>query len=224
MAIKFSKVAGQAKKANVEYMKLVEGKNRFRMVGDILPRYVYWVSKGQTPASFECLSFDRDQEKFTNLEKDWVPSIVEQFTGTPAKEVKCTWAYLVQVIDRSDNKLKVLGLKKKMFEKIKSVAEDLGDPTDPDTGYDIIVEKVKTGPRAFNVAYEVKEIPMLKAKEEPAPESDKEILASLKSIEEIIPRPTPEEVKAQLEAFLSRVDDTSEESEKEAIDELNDLN
>lgn len=231
MAIKFTKVAGQAKKSNVDYMKLTDGKNRFRMVGDILPRYVYWIQKGTSTASFECLSFDRDLEKFTNIEKDWVPSLVHEHLGVDPKETKCAWAYLVQVIDRADGKLKVLGLKKKMFEKIKSVAEDLGDPTDPETGYDIIVERVKTGPRSFNVSYEVKEIPMMKAKDTPAPETDKEIIANLKNIEDLIPRATPDELKAQLEAFLTRADASEEEeaaetstaAEKEAIDELDNL-
>lgn len=222
MAIKFSKLEGAAKKSDVKYMTLQEGENVFRMVGDVLPRYVYWLKNGKATQAFECLSFNRDLEKFTNLEKDWVPELVEQYQGTPRKETKCAWAYAVQVIDRTDNKLKILNLKKKMFETIKSLAADLGDPTDPETGYNIIVEKKKTGSAAYNVAYEVKQIRMLKEKDTPPPAEDKEIINNLKEIEVLIPRPTPEEQKMLLEAFLSASEEAAPEEtdDKEAISEL----
>lgn len=219
MAIKFSKVEGSAKKSDVKYMNLVEGENRFRMVGDVLPRYVYWVKNGKANAAFECLAFNRDMEKFTNVEKDWVPELVEAYQGTPRKEVKCAWAYCVQVIDRADGKLKILNLKKKMFESIKSIANDLGDPTDPETGYDIIVERKKTGPHAYNVEYKVFEIRMMKEKGKPMPETDADILANLKSIEDVIPRQTTADQKAALDNFLSSKGD-DETSDKESIDEL----
>lgn len=218
MAIKFSKVEGAAKKSDVKYMTLADGENRFRMVGDVLPRYVYWVKNGKANAAFECLAFNRDLEKFTNVEKDWVPELVEQYQGIPRKDVKCAWAYCVQVIDRADGKLKVLNLKKKMFEAIKTIAKDLGDPTDPVTGYDIMVERKKTGPHTYNVEYSVLQIRMMKEKDKPHPEGDAEILTNLKSIEEVIVRQTSADQKTALETFLSS--SSSEEADKESIDEL----
>jgi hypothetical protein len=221
MAIKFSKVEGAAKKSDVKYMNLAEGENRFRMVGDVLPRYVYWVKNGKANAAFECLAFNRDLEKFTNSEKDWVPELVEQYQDTPRKDVKCAWAYCVQVIDRTDGKVKVLNLKKKMFEAIKSIAKDLGDPTDPETGYDIIVERRKTGPHAYNVEYEVKQIRMMKEKDKPMPEADSEILSNLKNIETLLPRQTSADQKQALETFLSsRSEEEGTSEDEEAIDEL----
>lgn len=220
MAIKFSKVEGAAKKSDVKYMNLIEGENRFRMVGDVLPRYMYWVRKGKVNAAFECLAFNRDLEKFTNTEKDWVPEMVEHFQAIPRKEVRCAWGYCVQVIDRADGKLKVLNLKKKMFEAIKSIAKDLGDPTDADEGYDIIVERRKTGPHEYNVEYEVKQIRMMKEKGKPMPESDRDILSSLRSIEDLIPRQTAADQKAALENLLSTPKEEDSASDAEAIDEL----
>lgn len=220
MAIKFSKLEGSAKKSDVKYMTLPEGESVFRMVGDVLPRYVYWLKNGKATAAFECLSFNRDLEKFTNIEKDWVPELVEQYQGTPRKETKCAWAYVVQVIDRRDNTLKVLNLKKKMFETIKSLAEEFGDPTDPETGYNIIVDRKKTGPANYNVTYEVKQVKMMKERGNAMPEGDAEIIANLKEIEKLIPRPTPEEQKALLDAFLSAQVEEEAGEDKEAISEL----
>jgi hypothetical protein len=203
MAIKFNKTEGSAKKSGVKYMNMVEGENRFRMIGDVLARYVYWLQNGKAKAVFECLAFNRDLEKFTNIEKDWVPELVEAYQGTPRKDTKCAWAYVIQVIDRADGELKVLNLKKKMFESVKSIAEDLGDPTDPETGYDIIVERRKTGPHAYNVEYEVKQIRMMKEKGKQLPAEDIDIINNLKPIDELLPRLTAADQKVAIESFLS---------------------
>ena len=67
----------------------------------------------------ECLSFDRNTEKFNNLEKDWVREYYP--------DLKCGWSYATQCID--NGKVKVVNLKKKLWEQIITAAEDLGDPT-----------------------------------------------------------------------------------------------
>jgi hypothetical protein len=90
----------------------------------------------------ECLGFDRDKEQFTNIEKDWVRHY--------HTDMKCSWAYAVQCIDPDDGKVKVLNLKKKLFEAVMVAAEDLGDPTDTTTGWDLAFKKQKTGPLPFN--------------------------------------------------------------------------
>ena len=46
MALKFAQLEGKAKKSSINQFQYQDGDNVVRMVGDILPRYVYWV-KGE---------------------------------------------------------------------------------------------------------------------------------------------------------------------------------
>jgi hypothetical protein len=77
-------------------------------------------------------------------------------------------------------------------------AEDLGDPTDPEAGWDIYFQKVKTGPMAFNVEYRLQ---ALKCKQRPLNEAEQTAIAELRSMDDVLPRPTAD---AQLE-LLQRV-------------------
>ena len=206
MAITFKKINGKAKKGGAELLTLVDGDNTFRMVGDIVARYNYWVpgSEGKN-IPMECLGFDRESESFKNLEKDWVRHYFP--------ELKCSWAYAVMAIDRADGKLKLLNLKKKMFEQILTVAEELGDPTDTATGWDITVNRKKTGPLAFNVEYTVKQ---MKIKATPLSEADNELIAELKPIDQIVARPTSDEQKIFIEQnILGNTDEVAAEVTKE---------
>ena len=127
MAISFANTKGTAIKGAEAY-KYKDDENVVRIVGGVLPRYVYWL-KGTNGKDIpaECLAFNRDKEKFDNKEIDWVP----KYHPT----IKCGWAYAVNCIDPSDGKVKVLNLKKKLFQQIMDAAGDgLGDPTDLDTG------------------------------------------------------------------------------------------
>lgn len=208
MALKFGDVNGEAKKSNVDYFKFEDGKNRFRIVGDVLPRYVYWKKSpdGNKNLSVECLAFDRDQEKFTNIEKDWFQHYF------PSD--KCSWSYLVQVIDLDDGKLKVLGLKKKLFQQILEMAnEHHGDPTDPAKGWDCVVNRKKTGALTFNVEYTLDQ---LASKPRPLNSEEKEAIADLKSIEDLFPRPSPDEQKAFIEKVWINVEQDEEEIPPEA--------
>lgn len=219
MGIKFGDSQGEAKKGG-NFMKLEEGTNRFRMVGEICPRYQYWVKQGTTSRAFECLSFDREEERFTNLEKDWVTDLVPMQGD---KKTQCQWAYAVQVIDRKDGKLKILNLKKKMFAAIKTLAGKVSrDPTDLETGFDIIVDRVKTGPLAYNVEYQLDQFGMMDTMSETLSAEDLELLKELKSIDEVVPRPTPDEQKKELEALLSGGKPEAPKVDKEAINELGD--
>ena len=70
MAISFNQQKGKAQKNSIESYTYQNGDNKVRVVGDILARYVYWIegtNKKNIP--FECLSFDRDSERFNNKEK-----------------------------------------------------------------------------------------------------------------------------------------------------------
>ena len=146
MALSFKQTKGKAQTSKVESYEYKDGENSVRLIGGVLPRYVYWVKgTNNKDIPIECLAFSRDKEKFDNLEKDWVQDYYP--------DLKCSWSYAVNCIDPRDGKVKVLNLKKKLFEQILTAAEDLGDPTDYDTGWDVVFKRNKTGPLAFNVEY-----------------------------------------------------------------------
>ena len=202
MAISFNQQKGSAQKTSIKSYQYVNGDNRMRLCGDILARYVYWI-KGQNDKNIpmECLSFDRNTESFNNKEKDWVREYYP--------DLKCGWSYATQCIDNGE--VKVVNLKKKLWEQIITAAEDLGDPTDPETGWDICFKKVKTGPLPYNVEYQLQ---ALKCKPSALSEDDKALLEGLKSMDDVMPRPTPDAQKELLdrirEASTTEVDETLE--------------
>jgi hypothetical protein len=189
MAIKFGNIEGKAKKSSVEAYAYKDGDNKICMVGDVLPRYVYWLTTADGKrVPMECLGFDRDKEQFTNIEKDWIRHYFP--------DLKCSWAYAVQCID-SDGKVKILNLKKKLFESVMVAAEDLGDPTDIETGWPLCFKKQKTGPLPFNVEYTLQ---VLKCKPEALTAAQKEAIKDLPSIDDVISRPTTDLQKDFIES------------------------
>lgn len=214
MALSFKNTKGKAQSNKVEAYEYKDGENVVRLVGGILPRYIYWL-KGTNNKDIpvECLAFSRDKEKFDNVEKDHVN---EYFP-----DAKCSWSYSVNCIDPKQGKVVALNLKKKLFEQISTAAEDLGDPTDYDTGWDVVFKRVKTGPLAFNVEYTLQ---VLRCKPRPLTEEERAMADAAKSIDEKFPRPTETEVKALLEKITSNQDPEEGEgtnSEQEAVNELN---
>ena len=204
MALTFNKLKGEAQKGKIESYTYVEGDNVVRMVGDVCARYVYWI-KGENDKNipFECLSFDREKEAFTNLEKDWVREYYP--------DLKCGWSYAIQCVH--GGKVKVLNLKKKLLEQILVAAEDLGDPADPVTGWDVHFKRVKTGPMAYNVEYQLQ---ALKCKQRALDESEMELIKDLKSMDEVLPRPTPDAQKELLDRIRAG---SSNSNTDESIDE-----
>ena len=110
MAISFKNTKGKAISNKVEAYEYKDGENTVRLIGGVLPRYIYWL-KGANNKDIpvECLAFSRDKEKFDNIEKDHVPAFFP--------ELKCSWSYTVNCIDPKDGKVKALNLKKKLFEQ-----------------------------------------------------------------------------------------------------------
>lgn len=212
MAINFGDVNGKAKKGAAAYA-FKDGENVIRIFGQVVPRYQYWV-KGTNGKElpFECLSFDRNKEKFTNVEKDWVRDYFP--------ELKCSWAYVVQGYDVVEKKPVVINLKKKLFEQILSAAQDgLGDPTDPDSGWDVVFKKQKTGPLAFNVEYTLS---VLKCKNRALSAEEREMIANAPSIDELVPRITPAEQKTALEKMLNQSNEETpaEMGGDESVDDI----
>ena len=215
MALAFGKTQGKAIKNSHPSYTYVNGENTVRIVGGILPRYVYWL-KGTNNKDIpvECLAFDREAEKFNNKEKDYVQ---EYFP-----EAKCSWSYAVNCIATVDGKptVLVLNLKKKLFEQILTAAEDLGDPTDPDTGWDVVFKRAKTGPLAFNVEYTLN---TLRCKKRTLTPEERALLVAddFLSIDAKFIRATPDEVKATLERLKKgETDEPSAGVDGEAVNEL----
>jgi len=204
MALSFNKQTGGAQKSSINTFQYKAGDNKMRVVGDILARYVYWI-EGENGKNIplECLSFDRDLERFTNKEQDWVR---EYFP-----DLKCGWSYACQVIDPTDGKLKVANLKKKLWEQVITAAEDLGDPTDENTGWDICFKKVKTGPLPYNVEYQLQ---ALKCKVRPLTSEELSTISDIKSMDAVMARPTPD---AQKE-LLDRLRNAGAETDDEALE------
>jgi len=202
MAISFNQQKGSAQKSSINTFQYKDGDNKMRIVGDILARYVYWI-EGENGKNIplECLSFDRNAERFTNKEQDWIREYYP--------DLKCGWSYACQVIDPNDGKLKVANLKKKLWEQTITAAEDLGDPTNSDTGWDVCFKRVKTGPLPYNVEYQLQ---ALKCKVRPLTDAERETIADIKSMDEVMPRPTADAQKELLDRIRNAGQDNDDET------------
>jgi len=210
MALSFKQTKGKAVTNKVETYEYKDGENTVRLIGGVLPRYIYWIKgTNNKDIPIECLAFSREKEKFDNMEKDHVPDFYP--------ELKCSWSYSINCIDPKDGKVKALNLKKKLFEQILTAAEDLGDPTDYDTGWDVVFKRIKTGPLAFNVEYTLQ---VLRCKPRALTAAEQAAADAAVSIDEKFPRPKAEEVLALLEKVNSGGEDEGTESEQEAVKEL----
>ena len=210
MALSFKQTKGKAVTNKVETYEYKDGENTVRLIGGVLPRYIYWLKgTNNKDIPIECLAFSREKEKFDNLEKDHVPDYYP--------DLRCTWSYSINCIDPKDGKVKALNLKKKLFEQIVTAAEDLNDPTDYDTGWDVVFKRTKTGPLPFNVEYTLQ---VLRCKPRPLSPQERTIADAAQNIDEKFPRPTAEEVKALLEKINTQSDEDGNEAEQEAVKEL----
>ena len=212
MAISFSNTKGKAQSNKVDAYVYKDGENSVRLVGGVLPRYVYWVKgSNNKDIPIECLAFNRESEKFDNKDTDHVQKYFP--------EVKCSWSYVVNCIDPTDGKVKALNLKKKLFEQIITAAEDLGDPTDLKAGWDVVFKRVKTGPLAYNVEYQLQ---VLRCKPRALSAADIEAAEAAKTIDEKYPRQSADEIKALLEKITSN-DSGDADADADAKEAINDL-
>jgi hypothetical protein len=211
MAKTFGNTKGAAQKSKFPTYQYKDGEQKLRLFGGVLPRYMYWIkSSNGKDIPLECLSFDRDEEKFTNVEKDVVPSYFP--------DLKCSWSYAVNALT-VDNEPVVVNLKKKLFQQIMDAAESLGDPTDPDTGWWIVFKRAKTGSMAYNVEYTLQ---VLKCKSSALTDEQREIISKEKSIDEKFPRPTPEEIEKAIQR-LTKDDDEGDAEGQATPEEAKDL-
>ena len=218
MAISFGDINGSAKKSG-KYMKLVEGDNTFRIIGGILPGYTYWVtgSNGKD-APFECLTFDRKTEKFNNSLTD--PVRDAGIRDAKGDSLKCSWSYKCQVINRANNTVETLQLKKGMLQDIIKFAKKKKiDPTSHETGCDITVARTKTGPLPFNVVYSVDPFSM---DTKPLSPEDLVLIEDLLAIEELYEQEDPVVQRERLAKHLSGQTSEGENNsvDSEAVSEL----
>lgn len=208
MGIKFTSSSGSAKKNSLDQYAYKAGDNCVRLFGDLLPRYIYWV-KGDNDKNIpmECLSFDRNAERFTNAEKDWVKDYYP--------DLKCSWSYSIQCIDPADGKVKIFNLKKKLMDQIRVAAEDLGDPTDLEKGWDVHFKRVKNGPNVYNVEYTLQTLKCQKSIR-PLTAEERAAVEAATPIDELLSRPTPDQQKEYLERIMTGA---SESNTDETIDE-----
>jgi hypothetical protein len=210
---KGKQTSGNQSKREIERVTLGHGDTKVRLVGDVMPRYCYWVvTKDGKKMPVECLQFDREGESFNATVKD------------PFKEIdpdvyseKPQFAYVCNVIDRKDNKIKLLDLRSTIYAQIVDYATnpEYGSPADASTGYDITIKKEKTGPLPQNVKYTV--IPARSSKAL----TEEETALEQYDLSKIFKRQTYDEQKQWLlENTMLFAGDASNEFKPESVDDL----
>ncbi|QCW23765.1 putative ssDNA binding protein [Pantoea phage vB_PagS_AAS21] len=238
MAKSWGSTKGTTSNDKLDYMSFKSGKNTIRIVSPVLPRYVYWLKNPENKAApFECLRFNRDTEKFLSGARDPIHDLgfkeaeADKKTGKvlPLKPKK---NYVCWVIDRADNKLKIMDVKATILKGIQSTMGqlDLSDPTE----IDFVIEK--TG-KMFDTEYKVLEIEAMKfqqkvtqagTKEFEQYQKDEELIgerfedpeteeigyAKVPSLDETFTRPTYEEQYESAKAFSEGRKDEDEGEDK----------
>lgn len=209
----------------IEFLKFNNGITRVRIVSGVLPRYVYWLTnKEGSVAPFECLRFNRDKESFVRGKADPVhemgffeKELDKDGNRVPLKPKK---NYIAFVIDRSDNKLKVMEVKATILKGIQSIMKQLNLATPFDI--DISIEKKGKG---FDTEYDVQQIAAMQFQiklQDPNSAESKQYAADVDligeamcdedgdiikfekvpSLEQTYPVPTYEEQKEAIQAFM----------------------
>ena len=88
------------------------------------------------------------------------------------------------------------------MDQILVAAEDLGDPTDVDAGWDIHFKRTKTGPNVYNVEYTLQTLKCQKGIR-PLTDDEKSAVSAATPIDELLARPTPDAQKELLERIMS---------------------
>lgn len=207
------KKASNSERREIKRLALKNGDTKIRLVGGVVPRYCYWVvNKEGRKMPVECLQFDRETESFNNNIEDPMKEIPEDVYSD-----KPTFAYVCQVIDRSDGEVKLFDLRSTIYAQIVDLAvdPDYGSPADPDNGYDITIKKEKTGPLPQNVKYSI-----LPARGN-SPLTEEEKGLELYDIDKIIKRPTYDDQKKWLlENTNYFAGEASDEFRVEDVDDL----
>jgi hypothetical protein len=200
-------------KREIERISLGLGDTKIRLTGDVMPRYCYWVvTKDGKKMPVECLQFNRETESFDASIRDPFKDI-----DPDVYSEKPQFAYVCNVIDRKDNRVKLFDLRSTIYAQIVEYArnEDYGSPADSESGYDLTIKKEKTGPLPQNVKYTI--IPARASKAL----SDEERAMELYDLSKIFKRQTYDEQKQWLiENTTLFAGDAGDEFRSESVDDL----
>jgi len=192
------------------------GEITVRIIGNYIARHVYWLQLNDgNKRTVECLGFNRETEAFDNEAND---PLNGKF-GHDGKELKPQFAYVIQCIDRADGKIKIIELKKTVFNELVAWAQhkDYGDFTNDETGYDITIKKNKTGPLPINVEY--KTIPGRSN----SPLTKEEKALKRYDLEKLYPHPSLDEQIGFLRENTDLLDDMSDAPVNGTIGEGDDV-
>jgi hypothetical protein len=144
---------GGGNRKDIERLQIPIGDVKIRLVGEVHPRYVYWVTTNEgKKMPVECLGFDREEEVMKDSLKDPMKEVSpEIFSEKPQ------FAYVCNVIDRASKSIKIFDLRATIYGQIVDYAAnpEYGNPSDETKGYDLTIKKEKTGPKPQNVKYTV---------------------------------------------------------------------
>ena len=232
-ASNFLAVNGEASVSNVSYAKFGMGVTQFRIVGDLLPGYSYWLKNSQgKDRKFDNLAFNPKTEKWDS----GITDVIRERGFTEKNEkgetipMKSKRNYQVQIINRSTNKVEVMSLSKTMFDAIVAYCRDT-NTTDVGS-LELFIEKTGDAARWSSIRYNLNQIKTMQLNADPAKvaaarEKDEELLKDIKTIHELFPRPSAEELRQQLDAFLNATAPTqasapasNDASAQEALSEL----
>lgn len=208
------KTGGAGEIERLQLKDLTPGSSwRIRLFGDVLPNMVYWVTtKEGGKRTRPVCNFNRETEEFDPNIDDPIGRIV----GPRVKDLRPTFAYVTKCIFRTPegqpDKIMIFDLKQTIYNAIAELARnpEWGDPADPENGYDLTIEKKKTGPLPQNVKYVV--TPSRRAT--PFTEKEKEMIANHTiSLEKLYKQETPEEQIKWLKENTNYLEDDSESIE-----------
>ena len=181
---------GSNQRQEIKRLKYKDGNIKVRLLGDVLPRYSYWVTTNEGGRrSIECLSFDRNTETFN----DTLPDPMKEIDPDLYDE-KPSFDYACNLINRDAKELNLCGLKATVYKEIvaHAIDPDFGNPADPDNGYDITITREKTGPLPQNVKYSIR------AGRNATPLTTEEKELELYDLNSLFKRPTYDEQKEWL--------------------------
>ena len=224
---------GEAQLNNLNYAKFGMGTTQIRLVGDLLPGYAYWLKNSlNKDRKFDNLAFNPATERWDSGQ----PDVVKEFGFTERNEkgetvpMKSKRNYQIQILNRASGKLEVMSLSKSMFDSIVAYCRDTG-VTDVGS-LELFIDKTGDQARWSSIRYNLNQVKTMQfnsqpAKVEEARAKDGELLKDLKDIKELFPRPTPEELRAQIQTFLEAKPEAdkntpapSDDSATEALNEL----
>jgi len=199
----FMDVKGNAGGRLVRDYKYRTGHNALRLVGPILPRYVYFDftdPKTKRTVPLDALHFDREKESFGDSSQDPVSALF-------GRKYTPKWSYAILGFDVSPqgdpNKILVVNLKKNLYKDIRSLAQKrLGDPTDPEDGWTVVFEREDPGTGPFGIKYVIDPFECSSNKGA-LTDAQKEVYEATPPISELLPPLSFDQQKEFLDNFIS---------------------